>query len=195
MNQSLIEVNELTCTVADQILFDRLALTVVPGDVLELWGSNGSGKSTLLRCLAGLFEADGGVIKRAVGLLYMGHRPGLNELLSPFENLRWCAGLQERDVSPETLLSAIHYVGLDRYKDEPCRTLSAGQMRRAALARLCISKSRLWLLDEPMTSLDDDAVALVRDLIAKHRSAGGGCICATHIKLEFPQTRVLELGA
>ena len=195
MNQSLIEVNELTCTVADQILFDRLALTVVSGDVLELWGPNGSGKSTLLRCLAGLFEADGGVIKRAVGLLYMGHRPGLNELLSPFENLRWCAGLQERDVSPETLLSAIHYVGLDRYKDEPCRTLSAGQMRRAALARLCISKSRLWLLDEPMTSLDDDAVALVRDLIAKHRSAGGGCICATHVTLEFPQTRVLELGA
>ena len=195
MNQSLIEVNELTCTVADQILFDRLALTVVPGDVLELWGPNGSGKSTLLRCLAGLFEADGGVIKRAVGLLYMGHRPGLNEMLSPFENLRWCAGLQERDLSPETLLSAIHYVGLDRYKDEPCRTLSAGQMRRAALARLCISKSRLWLLDEPMTSLDDDAVALVRDLIAEHRSAGGGCICATHIKLEFPQTRVLELGA
>jgi heme exporter protein A len=195
LNQSLIEVNELTCTVADQILFDRLALTIVPGDVLELWGPNGSGKSTLLRCLAGLFEADGGVIKRAVGLLYMGHRPGLNELLSPFENLRWYAGLQERDVSPETLLSAIHYVGLDRYKDEPCRTLSAGQMRRAALARLCISKSRLWLLDEPMTSLDDDAVALVRDLIAKHRSTGGGCICATHIKLEFPQTRVLELGA
>ena len=195
MNQSLIEVNELTCTVADQILFDRLALTVVSGDVLELWGPNGSGKSTLLRCLAGLFEADGGVIKRAVGLLYMGHRPGLNELLSPFENLRWCAGLQESAVSPETLLSAIHYVGLDRYKDEPCRTLSAGQMRRAALARLCISKSRLWLLDEPMTSLDDDAVALVRNLIAKHRSAGGGCICATHVTLEFPHTRVLELGA
>ncbi len=195
MNQSLIEVNDLTCTVAGQRLFDRLGLTVVSGDVLELWGPNGSGKSTLLRCLAGLFEADGGFIKRAVGLLYMGHRPGLNELLSPLENLRWCAGLQERDVSPEMLLSAIHYVGLDRYKNAPCRTLSAGQMRRAALARLCISESRLWLLDEPMTSLDDDAVALVRKLIAKHRSAGGGCICATHVTLEFPQTRVLELGA
>ncbi|HIM34324.1 MAG TPA: heme ABC exporter ATP-binding protein CcmA [Pseudomonadales bacterium] len=194
MNQSLIEANDLTCMVAGQRLFDRLGLTVVSGDVLELWGPNGSGKSTLLRCLAGLFEADGGVIKRAVSLLYMGHRPGLNELLSPLENLRWCAGLQERDVSPETLLSAIHYAGLERYKDAPCRTLSAGQMRRAALARLCISESRLWLLDEPMTSLDDDAVALVRNLIAKHRSAGGGCICATHVKLEFPQTRVLELG-
>ncbi len=195
MNHALIEVNDLTCTVAGHRLFDRLGLTVASGDVLELWGPNGSGKSTLLRCLAGLFEADGGVIKHAASLLYMGHRPGLNELLSPLENLRWCAGLQEKDVSSETLLSAIHSVGLDSYRNAPCRALSAGQMRRAALARLCISESRLWLLDEPMTSLDDDAVALVRDLIAKHRTEGGGCICATHVNLELPQTRALELGA
>ena len=195
MNQSLIEVNDLTCTVADEILFDRLALTVASGDVLELWGPNGSGKSTLLRCLAGLFEADAGVIMSSVGLLYMGHRSGLNRLLSPLENLRWYAGMQEREVDPETQLSAIRYVGLDRYKDEPCQTLSVGQMRRAALARLVISKSRLWLLDEPLTSLDVDGAALLRNLIEKHRSNGGGCSGATHVKLELPQSRVLELSA
>jgi len=190
----LIEVNDLTCTVADEILFDRLALTVASGDALELWGPNGSGKSTLLRCLAGLFEADAGVIKSSVGLLYMGHRSGLNRLLSPLENLRWYAGMQERDVDPETQLSAIRYVGLDRYKNEPCHTLSVGQMRRAALARLVISKSRLWLLDEPLTSLDVDGAALLRNLIEKLRRNGGGCICATHVKLELPQSRVLELS-
>ncbi|MFP6796817.1 MAG: heme ABC exporter ATP-binding protein CcmA [Pseudomonadales bacterium] len=195
MNQPLIEVNDLTCTVAGQVLFDRLALRVASGDILELWGPNGSGKSTLLRCLAGLFVADAGVIERAGSLLYMGHRSGLNELLSPLENLRWYAGLHKRKVSPESLLSAIREVGLDRYKDVPSHMLSAGQMRRAALARLFISASRLWLLDEPLTSLDDDGAAVLRNLIAKHRRDGGACICATHVKLEFPQTRVLELEA
>ena len=86
-------------------------------------------------------------------------------------------------------------VSVSSYKDVPCRTLSAGQARRATLARLCVSDSRLWLLDEPMTSLDDDAAALLRTLIVEHRSMGGGSICATHVDLGFPETRVLELDA
>ncbi len=195
LNQPLIEANDLSCTVAGQLLFDRLDVTVLSGDVLELWGPNGSGKSTLLRCLAGLFSVDAGVIKRPEHLLYLGHRSGLNESLSPLENLRWYMGLREKNTSPEALSTAIRRVGLESYKDAPCRTLSAGQVRRASLARLCISDSPLWLLDEPMTSLDDDAAALLRTLIVEHRSMGGGSICATHVELGFPETRVLELDA
>ena len=195
LNQPLIEANDLSCTVAGQLLFDRLDVTVLSGDVLELWGPNGSGKSTLLRCLAGLFSVDTGVIKYPERLLYLGHRSGLNTSLSPLENLRWYVGLCRQETSPEVLSSAIQRVGLESYKDVPCRTLSAGQARRATLARLCVSDSRLWLLDEPMTSLDDDAVALLRNLIVEHRRMGGASICATHVELGLPETRVRELGA
>ena len=103
LNQPLIEANDLSCTVAGQLLFDRLDVTVLSGDVLELWGPNGSGKSTLLRCLAGLFSVDAGVIKRPEHLLYLGHRSGLNESLSPLENLRWYTGLREKNTSSEAV--------------------------------------------------------------------------------------------
>ena len=76
-------------------------------------------------------------------------------------------------------------MGLAGRESLPARLLSEGQRRRVALARLLVCNTKLWLLDEVMTSLDKGAVALVRSLIENHLTGGGIAIVATHQELEL----------
>ena len=168
---------------------------------MEVWGANGSGKTTLLRCIAGLSSFDQGEIDVGdVGtgngeeLLYLGHKSGLNPLLTPFENMRWYADISDVSVDDASTRRALEHMGLDGAMHRPCHTLSAGQQRRAALARLGLSEAKLWLLDEPFAALDEQGADLVRSAVVGCRQNGGAVLCATHQRLGIADARVLELG-
>jgi len=176
------------------MLFEDLSLDVRPGDVIELTGPNGSGKTTLLRCLAGLTGDFDGEVAHTGPFSYVGHRGGLNLQLTPLQNLRWSAAIEGTDASTERLSSLLARVGLAGYELTPCQQLSAGQQRRAALARLGFGSAALWLLDEPLTALDDAGCALVRELLERHRNAGGAALCATHQSLQVPGALRQTLG-
>jgi len=191
----LLRARSLTCERDGRLLFARLDLTIAAGDVVELRGPNGSGKTTLLRCLAGLTADYEGDVDRPLPLAYCGHRGGLKGELTPLENLAWYAALAGVEADVRSLRDALDAMGLEGYALTPCQQLSAGQQRRVALARLHFSAAPLWLLDEPLTSLDDDGCALVRELLDAHRRAGGGAICATHTALAVPGARTQSLGA
>ena len=176
------------------MLFEGLSLDIRPGDVIELTGPNGSGKTTLLRCLAGLTGDFDGEVTRASALSYVGHRGGLNLQLTPLQNLRWSAAIEGSDASRERMSALLDRVGLAGYEHTPCQQLSAGQQRRAALARLAFGSAALWLLDEPLTALDDAGCAFVRELLERHRRAGGAALCATHQPLQIDAARRHALG-
>ena len=182
----------LACSVAERRLFKDLDVVAEAGDLVEVRGANGAGKSTLLRGLAGLHEFQAGRVRRAVPFEYLGHRVGLSDRLTPVENLRWLAGLRgprtegAASAREPEIRDALARLGLQDLADEPCATLSAGQRRRAALARLAFRAPPLWLLDEPLAALDDAGAALVRQLIADHRAAGGAAVCATHQSASAP---------
>lgn len=176
------------------MLFEGLDLEIRPGDVIELTGPNGSGKTTLLRCLAGLTADFDGEVSHAGPFSYVGHRGGLNPQLTPLQNLRWSAAIEGSDASTKTLSLLLDRVGLAGYELTPCQQLSAGQQRRAALARLGFRNAALWLLDEPFTALDDAGCTLVRDLLERHRSDGGAALCATHQSLRLDGTLRHVLG-
>jgi len=84
-------------------------------------------------------------------------------------------------------------MGLKGRETLPARLLSEGQKRRAALARLAACNTRLWLLDEVITSLDRTAVTLIRSLIEQHLLGGGIAILATHQELEVTAQSILRL--
>jgi heme exporter protein A len=176
------------------MLFDNLDLEIGPGDVIELSGPNGSGKTTLLRCLAGLTFDFEGRVERAGAFRYVGHRGGLNLQLSPLENLKWYAAIEGANADDDGLALLLTRVGLPGYELTPCQHLSAGQQRRAALARLGLNGAALWLLDEPLTALDDAGCAFVRDLLQQHRAGGGAALCATHQSLQLDAVRRYRLG-
>lgn len=196
----LVDCHRLSCERGGRLLFDNLSITVSAGDLVELRGPNGSGKSTLLRALAGLYpDIDGEV--EIVPATYFGHRLGLSPLLSALENLTWFVGIDSEAargsggssaVSSE-IEAALERVGI-RSPRRSVGELSAGQQRRVALARLLLSARPLWLLDEPLTALDSDAIELVGELLCEHTASGGGVLCATHQDLPVASTARLDLG-
>ncbi|MDE0037489.1 MAG: cytochrome c biogenesis heme-transporting ATPase CcmA [Gammaproteobacteria bacterium] len=197
MEDDLLVAENVRCTVGDRVLFDELSLSLRPGDLVEIRGSNGSGKSTLLRCLVGLHEPDAGDIHRNVDSLYVGHRPGICGRMTPIESLRWLAGITNSNADTAFIGVALDRVGLDEARHDVCDSLSAGQQRRVALARLLVSAAPLWILDEPLTALDDDGRDLVGELLTQHRAIGGAAVCATHQTLPTAPggTRTVTLGS
>ncbi|HJT64897.1 MAG TPA: cytochrome c biogenesis heme-transporting ATPase CcmA [Pyrinomonadaceae bacterium] len=203
----ILEASKLGCVRGDRRLFSDLNFSLSSGTFVQLTGPNGSGKTSLLRILCGLSEPAEGKVYwqgediRALGedyvaaVTYLGHRPGVKDELSALENLRISNALNGLEVSREDAVNALQRMGLAGRESLPARFLSEGQRRRVALARLLVCNTRLWLLDEVMTSLDKGAVGLVRSLIEEHLNRDGIAIVATHQELELSAgvTQRLEL--
>jgi heme exporter protein A len=190
----LLEARGLSFLRADEPVFGPLDFALYPGELALVEGDNGSGKTTLLRQLAGLLHIGEGELlwrglpwghDRNLGeVIFLGHQLGLKMDLSPRENLRIVAGLHgTREGCSEA--SALEEVGLAGYEDEPVRRLSAGQKKRAALARLLLLPATLWLLDEPYANLDRAGIALVNRLIGMHVARAGAALVTSHGAVSF----------
>ena len=163
--QNVLQAENLFCERDNRVLFKDLNFTAHRGQVIQIKGSNGSGKTTLLRILCGLNDAFRGELTWfnnpiqdqwegvRSSLIYMGHRVGVNKVLTPHENLRWSVGLST-SVTNEQIDQALGEMGLRGFEDSQCFTLSAGQQQRVSLTRLLLNQALLWVLDEPFTTLD-----------------------------------------
>jgi heme exporter protein A len=207
MPSPLLEAVALACERDWRMLFENLELRLTAGDMLQISGPNGSGKTSLLRLLAGLMQPTSGEVRLngqplaqqrtelARNLLWIGHAAGIKDLLTPEENLTWLCALH-RPAERDAILQALESVGLRGFEDVPCHTLSAGQQRRVALARLYLAGPPLWILDEPFTALDKQGVAQLEDHLTKHCEQGGMVVLTTHHTLSrIPAGyRDLDLG-
>jgi heme exporter protein A len=151
---------------------------------LQVTGPNGSGKSSLLRLAAGLLRPEAGKVE-ASPVALADDNGALDRELPLRRALHFWGG----DV--EAGLSAL---GLETLAEVPVRLLSAGEAKRATLARVVAAGSPLWLLDEPANALDSGSVQRLAGLIDRHRSAGGAIVAASHSALPGNWKR-LELGA
>lgn len=184
-------------------IFSGLSFALRRGEMLQVSGANGAGKTTLLRMLAtSLTPSTGQILWRGESLerckaayrsdlTYLGHQAGIKAELTPRENLRWLLPFHPNaSGSVEEALSAVGLAGLE---DSLCATLSAGQQRRVALARLHLSTATLWVLDEPFTAIDRDGVSRLEQLMRAHTSRGGVVILTTHQPLGLDGVRLLEM--
>ena len=190
----LLEARALSFLRQDEPVFAPLDFQLHAGELALVEGDNGSGKTTLLRMLAGLLHVGEGELHWrgeplqrdlcAGEILFLGHQLGLKADLSPRENLQIAAGLHGcRDGS--SVAAVLADIGLRGYEDEPVRRLSAGQKKRAALARLLLLPATLWLLDEPYANLDRTGIALVNQLLETHTATGGAALVTSHGTVSF----------
>lgn len=201
----LLHATALTCERDGRLLFENLDLTLQAGDMLQVCGPNGSGKTSLLRLLCGLMQpTEGQVMLNGVALdrqrpelasllLWIGHAPGLKELLTPLENLSWLDALQGSG-EPADFDQALKTVGLSGFEDVPCHTLSAGQQRRVALARLYLPGPPIWILDEPFTALDQQGISQLEASLAEHCERGGAVVLTTHHVLHLKPAGYRQLS-
>lgn len=190
------EAKDLECIRDDRLLFDDLSFAVNPGEALVLEGSNGSGKTSLLRILCGIRLPESGKLcwdgvdifklgpEFHEHIAYLGHKDGHKPDLTPLENLRIARGLGKarEDI---TLEEALEQVGLYGFEDVPTRNMSAGQQRRLAIARLLVTDAKLWILDEPFTSLDRKGIEQMERLFEEHLHKGGMAAMTTHHRVGF----------
>ena len=206
--QTLLRATQLACERGDRLLFSDLSFQVGAGELLQVTGPNGSGKTSLLRILCGLLLPDRGTVYWTgdpIGdqqdeylrqVHYSGHLYGIKLELTPRENLRFARALHGggAGLDIDTVLERVELYG---FEDEPAATLSAGQRRRIGLAGLLVSCGRLWVLDEPFTTLDVSGSAILEQLIEEHLSNGGCVVMASHSShnLNPARLRTLVLSA
>lgn len=189
----LVDVAKATVRRPDRPLFENLSVTVRSGDRLGVVGRNGSGKSTLLRILAGVAEPEEGIVRRGrdVRVGYLDQEPVL-----PPGTVRDAVGQ-----GPSGPLSGEHsweaaaileHLGMGPVAGDDVATLSGGQTKRVALARVLVADVDLLVLDEPTNHLDVEAIAWLEARLAAFR---GGLVLVTHDRhvLDRVTTRILEI--
>jgi heme ABC exporter ATP-binding subunit CcmA len=166
----------------------EIDLTVPQGSCLALIGRNGAGKTTLLRILGGFSQPGKGSVllngaeprsleaRRKTG--FLGHGISVYDELSAIENLRLFASLY--DLPPKSADEWLERVALNRVKDGLVREFSRGMRQRLAIARAFLHRPSVLLLDEPFTSLDDRAIALLQSLLREARERGCAAVMSTH---------------
>ncbi|MDJ0807241.1 MAG: cytochrome c biogenesis heme-transporting ATPase CcmA [Gammaproteobacteria bacterium] len=196
IGKAQFEAKRLECIRDDRLLFDDLSFQVNAGEALVLEGRNGSGKTSLLRILCGIRLPESGdlywdgedifklgpVFREHIA--YLGHKDGHKPDLTPLENLRIAQGLGKAK-NGITLEEALDQVGLFGFEDVPTRNMSAGQQRRLAIARLLVTDAKLWILDEPFTSLDRKGIEQMERLFEGHLQSGGMAAMTTHHRVGF----------
>ena len=197
-----LSADNLTLIRGERCLFQGLSFALESGGLLLLEGRNGCGKTSLMRAIAGMLSLETGQVfwddtpvdkqRQAFhgALVWLAHRTGLKGDLTLVENLGF-----ERSLRAQSSIDAeavYERLGIARLKKLILRSLSAGQQRRVALARMLLADVPLWFMDEPFTNLDREGRALVVELVEEHLAHGGMCVMAAHqdVELKAPVTRV-----
>ena len=200
-----LTITNLACERGENRLFENCNFSVASGEWVQIEGHNGIGKTSLLRILAGLaIPAEGCVLWNDIPiqkqrdeyyseLFYLAHYAGVKPELSPWENLRFYQKIQGLALDDAMLWNALDKVGLIGREDLACSYLYAGQQRRVALAKLWLTKQKLWILDEPFTAIDKKGVADLIAHIEQHCENSGIVIFTSHQAAESNKVKTLSL--
>jgi iron(III) transport system ATP-binding protein len=196
---SYIEVDRVSKSFGERVAINELLLHIERSERLVLFGPSGCGKTTVLRLLAGLeipqqgsIRIDGRVVasagknlvppeKRDLGMVFQDL--ALWPHMTVQQNLMF--GLNARRVQKREaearVREMLQRVGLEHRIDAKPHQLSGGEQQRVALARALVSRPSILLMDEPLSSLDDERKrAIASDLLGLQSQLGFTLIYVTH---------------
>lgn len=175
---SYLQVENLTKSYGDRMLFDSVTFGVFEGDKIGVIAKNGTGKSTMLRLLSGAESPDSGsVVYRSglrVGFLDQAPQfaPGISPLQACLDYMAQVAETREghdnRWTREDRARQMLSQLGIHD-ADSPADSRSGGQLKRIALARVLLGEPQLLILDEPTNHLDIEAVEWLENYLSRAR--------------------------
>ena len=195
--------NQISCERLSRVLFENLNMALASGEIIQVIGENGCGKSSLLRILSGLLKPTSGTVfwndqcieKNASefreNLFYLNHNLSVKADLTVRENIMY--QLKNIKNSLSAIKEILEIWNLTQFENHTCRHLSQGQKQRVALAMLNLSNTKLWILDEPFSSLDILGAKQLEHCFEKHTQQNGSIIFATHRLIENETLKIETL--
>lgn len=167
-----LQVEDLTKSYGDRMLFDSVTFGVNEGDKIGLIAKNGTGKSTLLRILSGAEAPDSGSVTFRNGLRvgFLAQMPEFETGKSILDNLLATVKPEEHEEwgHEDRIRQMLFQLGIDNPAQEVDH-LSGGQIKRVALAQVLLGNPDLLILDEPTNHLDLNSVEWLENYLTRQR--------------------------
>ena len=187
--KKLLEVKNLSCKRNYKLIFKNISFSLEPGGVIFINGNNGSGKTSLLLALSGILQCEGIKKMSQDQIGYVGHKNALNETETVREYLYFWKNIFSYKYDYNHI---VKYFQLKSLLDMQISMLSFGQKKKLSFSRLKMTNTQLWLLDEPVSGLDQKTKLLILKLINQHTENGGGVIITSHQNLNLHKIKNIK---
>ena len=193
----MILVKDLSIERSNKKIFENVNLSLGSGKIILLKGKNGSGKTTLLKALLNLIEPSSGAIYWKGKLLkknlynffnhvtYIADRTSSLSKLSVQENIKIWKKIFLSNISNSQIENILKTLKLDIYLDQKVNSLSFGETKKLEFLRLIIENKKIWILDEPLSNLDNESIDVIAQTFEDHRSKEGSIIFSSHQESEI----------
>tara|TARA_B100000282_G_scaffold119420_1_gene85136 strand:- start:466 stop:1071 length:606 start_codon:yes stop_codon:yes gene_type:complete len=193
----MILVKDLSIERSNKKIFENVNLSLGSGKIILLKGKNGSGKTTLLKALLNLIEPSSGAIYWKGKLLkknlynffnhvtYIADRTSSLSKLSVKENIKIWKKIFLSNISNSQVENILKTLKLDIYLDQKVNSLSFGETKKLEFLRLIIENKKIWILDEPLSNLDNESIDVIAQTFEDHRSKEGSIIFSSHQESEI----------
>ena len=192
----MLTLNEISKSIKDKTIVDKVSFEIKPGSVNGLLGPNGAGKTTTFYLIAGLIKLDSGEIifngnnisnlpmhKRSnMGIKYLPQEPSIFQDLTVYENLYGLAEIsfKEKNKISQFMTQSIKEFSLEKILDLKGRQLSGGQRRKVEIARTLAASPKMILLDEPFAGIDPIAIDEIKNVLRTLKDKGIAILITDH---------------
>ena len=188
----MLIVKDLSIERLDKKIFENINLSLSPGNITILKGKNGSGKTTLLKAILNLLEPSFGSIYWKGKLLkknlydfynhvtYIADTTSSLRKLTIKDNINIWKKFFISNINDAQIETALQTLKLDNYFNKKVGTLSFGETKKLEFLRLIIENKKVWILDEPLSNLDEDSIELMKQTFEDHCNKEGSIIFSSH---------------
>ena len=193
----MIIVKDLSVERLDRKIFENINLSLTSGNINILKGKNGSGKTTLIKSILNIIEPSAGSIYWKGKLLkknlydfynhttYIADKTSSLSKLSVGENILIWKKIFLSNITNSQVDNILKTLKLDIYINQKVNSLSFGETKKLEFLRLIIENKKIWILDEPLSNLDDESIDVLGQTFEDHRSKDGSIIFSSHQQSEI----------